>query len=241
MAAIRQVLDLTKNGLIKYTALGNIQGGLESFPGPTTAIYPINLNGFARKKAPGAAPDKPILFPMGHQYNGMAYNLNTVYISAKTANPDACYRFIKTIANHPELTASMPVRHSILNSPNFKTTVNPDLLALFTQADTLFNDARTIPFPLGDRGAITVSNRLVQHWLFEAFDVYTLNGGDLDAALRDAEGYAKGFLECAATLPALNMGDSGKGGVTESVKAYVDCAEHADSRLKAVLDPLVGR
>ncbi len=241
IAAIRQVLDLTKNSLIKYSALGNLSGGLDASPGPTTAIYPINLNDFALKKAPGSAPDKPILFPMGHQVNGLAYNLGTTYISAQSANPDACYRFIKAIANHPELTSAMPVRHSILSNATFKATVNPEVLALYNQADALLNNAQTIPFPLANRGSIAVSSMLVQHWLFEAFDAYALNSGDLNAALRDAESYAKGFLECAATLPALNTDEAGKNQLGESVKAYVDCAEHADSRLKSVLDPLVGR
>lgn len=240
VVAIRQVLDLTKNGLIKYTALGNLQGDFGAFPGATTAIYPVSLNGLATKKPPGAAPDKPILFPTGHEYSGFAYNLNTAYISAQSSSPDACYRFLKVIANHPELTASMPVRHSILTSPTFKNSVSADVWALYNQADALFKDARTIPFPLPNQGTITISNLLAQHWLFEAFDAYALNGGDLDAALRDAEGYAKGFLDCAASLPALTLADAGKSqALSNSALPYVECAERADSRLKPILDPLV--
>lgn len=235
VAAIRQTLDLARNGLIKYTALGNLLNSKDAYPGPTTAIYPSSLNNFRLKKAPGSAPDKSVLFPMGQEVNGLAYNIGTAYISAQAQNPDACYRFISTIVKHPELFSTMPVRHSLLSNLALKNAVSPDVLALYNQAETLLRDARTVPFPLYDKGTITLSNMLVQHWLFEAFDAYALGGKDLEPALRDAEAYAKGFLECAASLPPATLLDK----APDSAKSYVECAERADSRLKPVLDPLV--
>jgi ABC-type glycerol-3-phosphate transport system substrate-binding protein len=239
VAAVQQVLDLARNGYIHYDALGSFEGGAFGGPNDTTAIYPAPLNGLFRKVAPGTTPDKPVLFPSGHQFNGLAYDLGTAYISAQSQNPEACYRFISTLAQHPELFSTMPVRRSQLNDPAFQAATNPDVLALYTQVETLLADANTIPFPTFTKGA-NVSDFLFQHWLFQAFDTYVLNDGDLEAALSDAQQYATAFQTCAANLPPFDLGGVKESDIS-SLIPYVDCAEAADPSLKPILDPLVGR
>ncbi len=239
VTAIQQVLDLAKNGFIRYGALGSLTDGPNIGPTDTTAIYPNALNGFpGRKIAPGTTPDKSVLFPMGHQYTGMSYSLGTAYISTQSQNPEACYRFISTIAKHPELFSSMPARHSLLASQDLKASTNPDTLALYTQVDTLLKDSHTIAIPSFQKGDISVSNFLLQHWLFEAFDAYVLNGTELSAALQAAEGYARTYQGCAANLLPMTLGDANSK-APDTLKPYVDCAEKADNRLKPILDPLV--
>jgi ABC-type glycerol-3-phosphate transport system substrate-binding protein len=239
VTAIQQALDLAKNGYIGYNALGSLTSNFQNSPDNTTAIYPVSLNGFpGRKIAPGTTPDKPVLFPMGHQFTGLAYTLGTAYISTQTQNPEACYRFISTIAKHPELFPSMPARRSLLNSQELKASTSPEVLALYNQVDTLLKDSHTIAFPTFDKGTVSVSNFLLEHWLFEAFDVYVLNGADLTSALKDAEGYAKTYQGCTATLPPESL-LAANDQITDTTKAYVACAEKADSRLKPILDPIV--
>jgi ABC-type glycerol-3-phosphate transport system substrate-binding protein/beta-lactamase regulating signal transducer with metallopeptidase domain len=237
LTAIQQVLDLARNGYLHYEALGNLDGGGFGGPNETTAIYPASLNGLARKIPPGTMPDKPVLFPSGHQYNGLAYDLGTTYISAQSQNPEACYRFISTIAQHPELFSNMPVRRSQLNNPTFQAATNPDVLALYTQVETLLGDANTIPFPTFTKAVgANVSDFLFQYWLFQAFDTYVLEDADLEAALADAQTMAQAYQTCAANLPPVDLG-----GMTESdtnpIIPYVDCAKAADPSLEPILDP----
>ncbi len=129
-------------------------------------------------------------------------------------------------------------RRSLLDNEAFKATTNPDMLALYKQVDVLLKDSRTVAIPSFQKGNVTVSNFLLQNWLFEAFDAYVLNGADLNAALKDAEGYAKGYQGCTVNLPQMALAGAGS---SDALIAYVDCAEKADSRLKPVLDPLVSR
>ncbi|MEO8608276.1 MAG: extracellular solute-binding protein [Chloroflexota bacterium] len=240
VAGIQQVLDLARDGYIRYTALGNLGGGAFSGPDNTTAIYPSFLNGVGRKIAPGIVPDKPVLFPSGHDYTGLSYDIGTAYISAQSQNPEACYRFISTIAQHPELFSTMPARRSLLTNAAFQASTDPDILALYQQVETLLGDPQTVTFPISTKDGVGVSDFLFQHWLFGAFDSYVLNNGDLANALSDAQQMAQTYQTCAATLPILDLG-----GVNADNKSamtpYVDCAEGADPSLKPVLDPLIGR
>ena len=240
LAAIQQVLDLARNGYIHYDALGSFEGGAFGGLNNTTAIYPASLNGLARKIPRGAVPDKPILFPSGHQYNGLAYDLGTAYISAQSQNPEACYRFISTLAQHPELFSTMPARRSRLTDAAFQASTNPDVLALYQQVATLLTDANTIPFPTFSPGA-GVSDFLLQHWLFQAFDSYVLNDGDLAAALADAQQMAQAYQTCAVNLPPFDLSAVKGSGDNSSLIPYVDCAEAADPSLKPILDPQIGR
>jgi ABC-type glycerol-3-phosphate transport system substrate-binding protein len=240
--AIRQVLDLARNGNIRYSALSNLEGqSLTPAPDNTTAIYPSMLNRFARKVPRDMPPDLPVLFPRGEQYNGVAYNLGAGYISAGTSYPEACYRFISLLAQHPDLFSSMPVRRSLLSDPDFTSSTSPELLQLYQDLDQLLQDPHTVPFQNFDQNASTAASFLYERWLFEAFDSYVLNDRDLDVALQDAQTYANAFQTCAVNLPPIDLASTGKGGDMSAVIPYVDCAQLADSRLQPLLDPLVGR
>jgi len=46
---------------------------------------------------------------------------------------------------------------------------------------------------------------VIQNWLFEVFDSYILDNGDLDAALQDAQTYAAAFQSCTANLPSFYL------------------------------------
>jgi ABC-type glycerol-3-phosphate transport system substrate-binding protein len=239
--AIRQVLDLARGGLIHYDALGSFEGGSRGGFNQNTAVYPTMLNGLGRKVAPGTPPDNPVLFPGGHQYNGMAYDLGTAYISAQSQNPEACYRFISTIAQHPELFSTMPVRRSLLDNPAFQSSTNPDVMALYNQVATVLGEPNTVTFPAFADEA-NVSDFILEHWLFEAFDRYVLNDGDLETALANAQQMAQAYQTCAVNLPVIDLGGGGKAINDNRVLIpYVDCAELADPSLKPILDPLVGR
>jgi ABC-type glycerol-3-phosphate transport system substrate-binding protein len=237
VTAIQQVLDLARSGELRYSALGDFGATIPALPNNTTAVYSSPLDSRGRKIPRGATPDKAVFFPTGRQFNGVAYNLGAGYISTQSQNPEACYRFISTIAQHPELFSAMPVRRSLLASAALQAATAPDVLAMYQQVETLLSDPNTVAFPITGTG-LSITDFLLQHWLFQAFDAYVLSDSDLDSALADAQTYASAFQTCAATLPPLSLG-AVKGNDRSALVPYVDCAEHVDSSLKPVLDPLV--
>ena len=204
--AIRQVLDLARSGVIRYTALGDFGQTMSASPGEFTALYPLLWNNFGRKTPPGQTPDQPVLFPRGSRYNGVAYDLGAGYISAQSQNPEACYRFLSTLAQHPELFSAMPVRHSKLNDPAFTASTAPNVLAVYQALDARLQERNTVAFQGFAKGVSIANNLLVEHWLFQAFDNYVLNNADLASALQDGQTYAAAFTTCTATSAAARSG-----------------------------------
>ncbi|MEP7286703.1 MAG: extracellular solute-binding protein [Chloroflexota bacterium] len=242
--AIRQVLDLAKGGYIDYAAMGNLFVGGGDGPTDKTAIYPTRLHNQDRAEMGKKGPlnndtYKITLFPRGTQYNVIAYDLGTAYISAHAQNPEACYRLISTLAQHPELFSEMPARHAQLTNSALNVITNPDTVALYDQIDTLLKSPNTLAIPTMNYASGTVSMAILQNWLFEAFDGYVLNGKDLQPALQDAEGYAKAYQGCVANLPALNIGDANTN--LDNAKPYINCIATVDPRLKPMLDSITGQ
>src|SRR5258706_2578909 len=206
--ALRQVLDLAKQGYIKYTPLGGNQFDITPFPG-TGILTQDSLGAFAFR-LPGSASGKDdkhnlMLYPKGTDFAAVTYGLGTAYISAKSQTPEACYRFISTISRNVKLFSAMPVRRSMVNDPVLATVQNPDTVALYKQIDTLLQDPNTVAIPmlsLLNSGSVDVLYNL---WLYRAFDTYVLKDGDLDVALKDAETQAKTFQECSVNIPPFDQ------------------------------------
>lgn len=235
--AIRQVLDLARQGYIKYDELANINFG----GGPQNRdadIYTDVLNSFTLRQPINPTVNdayKPAPYPKGSQSAAISYSIGTAYISAKSQNPEACYRFSQALAKHPEFFAGMPARRSLLNDPT--ATQGPDTQTLYKELDNLMKDPNTISLPSlfggpGGGGMSAISGFLVQRWLYEAFDTYVLKGGDLDPALKQAETYAKTFQDCVAKIPPFDPATQNQ---RDYNRQFADCAIQADSRLKSLL------
>ncbi len=196
--AIQHVLDLAKQGYIKYEPLAGLTGGVTFSAIPDIPISTILLTPNTLK-TPNIS-----LYPRGSKYAALSYILRTGYISATAQNPEACYRWLTTLASHPELFDAMPARRSQLHDPALAASQGKDAMAFYSQIDSLLQDPSTVVIPsqLGGLGSPTLL--LEQRWLFKAFDAYVLNGADLDAALKEAEQMTNGFQECVSQLPASN-------------------------------------
>ncbi len=235
--AIRQVLDLAKNGYLKYEALGSLTGARFFGNNQMTApLYTDTLSLFSFRPNANDTPSayKPTTYPKGSKFAALSYNIGTVYISGKSKNPEACYRWISTVAKHSELFSQMPARRSLLNDPALASAQGADLVALYNDVANLLQDPNTISIPSQFAGGASPIGFLLQHWLYEAFDKYVLNGGDLEAALKDAETISKGFQECAVNLPPLDASDMQK--ARDYIKAFGDCAVKVDPKLKTLFD-----
>jgi ABC-type glycerol-3-phosphate transport system substrate-binding protein len=228
--AIRQVLNLAKDGYIKYTELGTLNFG---FGGRAESGTIVNqtLNAFVFARPTDTTTEdayKPTTYPRGTTFTAASYTIGTAHISATSQNPEACYRWISRIAGDPELFSAMPARRSSI--ANLSATQAPEVLSLYNTVDAILQDPNTISLPSLFDGGNAPTSFLFQYWLYQAFDAYVLKDKDLDVALAEAEGYAKAFQECAVNLPPLD--NSSQESAREYIKAFGDCATKVDARLK---------
>jgi hypothetical protein len=206
--AIRQVLDLAKQGYLKYDAVGNLMGGAFFNSGPTAPIYTASLSLFSFRRAVSDSkpnPYKPTVYPKGSKYGAASYNISTAYISAQSSSPEAAIAGFTTLAKHPE-----PLSHC-------RTPVAAQRLAqtrggrgaLYNETDKPLQDPNTIRVPIAVFQRTSLTGYLIQHWLYQAFD-NTLEDKDLEVALKDAEKISKGFQACTVNLPPLDASDMEK-------------------------------
>ncbi len=238
-AAIRQVLDLAKACLIDYKALG-ATFGIGAGGNPDAPFYSEQLSGLNFSPfgggASAAARDnskfEAVTFPKGSQSQALSYSEGTLYISAKAQNPDACYKWISTFAQHPELMSLMPVRHAQLNDSGLETNVGKALAAVYREVGQVLDAPGTLKIPSLFDGGSNISGFIVQYWLFQAWDDYVLNSKDLDVGLQTAQQYASGYTECAAALPAF---DPKQQKYNDYLRTVLTCATKVDPRLKGLL------
>jgi ABC-type glycerol-3-phosphate transport system substrate-binding protein len=235
--AIRQVLDLAKNGYIKYKALGGQTMDL-SPAAVSGALVQESLGAFSFRFGPLStdAKFKYVLYPQGTDYSAVTYNMGTLSISASSANPDACYRLISKLASDPTLFSAMPVRRSLLNSPELVAAQGQDIVELYKQIDTLLQNPDVIKVPVVSLFDNANTDVLLYLWLYRAFDGYVLEGKDLEAALKDAEMQGKTFQECQATIPTFDA--SSQDSQKVFLRAFRDCALKADPSLKPLFDQI---
>jgi ABC-type glycerol-3-phosphate transport system substrate-binding protein len=226
--AIQQVLDLAKKGYIKYTKLTANQGSTWS-SNNTTSIYTDSQNMTSYYSMGGENnPYRLANYPRGVNILPAAYSVGAAYISAQTANPEACYRWISTIARHPELFWAMPARRSLIDDPGTQSQ-GPDVVSFYRAFDKTLQDPSVLVMPAQIASA---DDYILGYFLNRAFDRYVLDNADLQAELKEAELFAKGYQECTANIAPMT------GTTTEELGAYYkqfsDCAIKIDPGLKSV-------
>ncbi|MBI1281960.1 MAG: extracellular solute-binding protein [Anaerolineaceae bacterium] len=233
ITALQQVLDLAKEGYIKYGELaGNGLASFISAGADRAPIYTESLSGFAFGAAvnAGADPYKLTTYPTGSTYNGATYSIGTAYVSAISQNPDGCYRWLSTLSRHPELFTGMPARLSLLDDPSVLAMQKPDETVFYKNFVILLQDPNTISFP-SLLSSASPSTFLIQRWIDKAFDNYVLHDGDLVGDLATAESYVKGFTECINALSPEDQRNQLK---------YIDCAGKVDPNMKSLFGAITG-
>nr|MBA3874677.1 hypothetical protein [Anaerolineae bacterium] len=242
--AIRQVLDLAKNGYLKYDKLSANTFIINGDDATAESIYDTALNGFSFRGRRGGGPAAPgqttttgttdayklTTYPTGTDASAVSYDVTTAYISATSQNPEGCYRWISYLSKHPEVLNAMPAFRSQL--ADVATVQSANAANYYTLLDNLIQQPSTIVFPSqGGGGFNSPANFLIQFWMNRAFDNYVLNNGTLETDLADAQTYSKAFQECIATIPALDP-------ATQDRRAfftqYTDCAKKADPTISGL-------
>ncbi|MBZ0296335.1 MAG: extracellular solute-binding protein [Anaerolineae bacterium] len=228
--AIRQVLDLAKDGYIEYNPL--VGGGTNfSFGRPEgVAMYSQLLNSlsFVGIDSDTENPYRLSTFPQGTQYSALSFDLGTGYISAFTPAIEPCYRFITAVADTPDLFENlMPVRRSQINSPDLVTAQGQEAADFYREMDRLMQQPNTVIIPSTFQAATdltSIGDAVLALWLNRAFDRYVLEDADLEVELEEAQLYASSYQGCAANVPPATEEDN----ILTYVQKYVDCAVQID-------------
>ncbi|MDX1992769.1 MAG: extracellular solute-binding protein [bacterium] len=236
--AIRQVLDLGKGGSYRYIDLtGTDPGGAATRENP---IYDEVLEGFNSNFLFSNEPYQLTLFPRGNQYNAASYEIGAAYISATAQNRDACYRFISTIAQHPELFTAMPARRSQIGAEAVLASQGQGTVDFYQQYSALLDQPSTVIFPSPLSASDSMSTALVKYWLSRAFDNYVLRNADLMQELASAETFARDFLTCTAALPAFNPAAPVEE-QDELFRSYAECAVQVDPSMEPLFRDILSQ
>lgn len=243
--AIRQVLDLAKDGYINYEQLANFGpgagfgGGDDVFP-----LYTQILNAFTAGNLAGIGDDEddnnnvnnpqiPVPFPAGTQYSAVNYDMGALYVSSSTDFADACYRFISSLSTNPALLTAMPARRSVISNPQLVTLQSPETVQLYTDIAFKLDDPSTIAIPTGFGGSVEgVGDALLGLWLIRAFDRYVLEDADLEAELEEAQLFSDNYRGCAAAVPPY---DPAVDQVFNYFGQFFDCAIQVDPSMEEIL------
>ncbi len=235
--AIRQVLDLAKDGLMAYNGLAETGGGglriIVGGPGETpTALYTELFSG----RGPGARivdangdtsvnPNPLVTFPTGSRA-ALSYELGAFYISASSLQAEACYRLITHLAGYPELYAGIPAQRSDIDAAaqdSAEAAFYHAFDALMQQPDTV-----TIPTVFGGGSPVSI---LQYYWLNRAADRYVLEDADLVVELTTAEQMTREYLSCVDAIPAFSPDLQD---FQTYVQQFTDCAVQVDPAAAAV-------
>lgn len=182
--AIRQVLDLVKDGVIAYAPLSDNLLSLEQ--GTVTGDEPFQVQNWYVPYQETRASST--LFPVGSRYAPVSYTLGVAGISAASPYPEACYRLISQLAEQPQLlTSGVPVRTSMQTA-----STSP----IYEQLVTRLNSPSALVFSQ----ATDTTAWIASYWLYRAFDRYVLAEADLLTELEKGEQLARDFLACAVTV-----------------------------------------
>ena len=233
-SAIRQVLDLARQGYLTYSALAgrDSSDSIGGVPIQSGILNAFSYRNFGPDGAINKDPYKVVSFPRGSKFNVVSYTIGAAYISAKAPHPEACYRWFQTLAKHIDLFSAMPARSSQIVNSVLTPIQSPDVVAYYKDVDALLKDPKTVVLP-GGFSYSSMSGYVVQYLLDRAFDRYVLKDANLDSELADAQTYAIAYQGCLATIPSVNSPDD----QDAYNKQVVSCAVKIDPSLKSLFGP----
>lgn len=238
--AVRQVLNLARDGYLNYQELAGNGGPSFSNDVPMfdAQLQPYGYR-FQNRGEEFGDPHRVVLFPRGTRYIPVSYMLGAGYISANSPTPEACYRFLSYISQHPELLFGIPAQRSLFDEAVALIDDNSDLAALYYAFDAALQEPDAVvvsdPFGFGSVADVSASfsNYLTIRWLNRAFDRYVLEDADLEFELSQAQQFSEEFHVCVATIPPLDRPLSQLSGEEAQAfaKQFQDCAVGVDPSL----------
>lgn len=182
--AVTAVLDLVKAGLIQYERLGDSDGF------DFVAIGGDDFDNIRASNFLGIVEDNTRLasYPNGSQYIPVSLSVGAGFIGVDSAHPEACYRWLSYVANHPYAFTDMPALLSTLDQPEASAAYDANILNLYQQLGEQARQPNAIN-PI-------VWNPYIMVWLNRAFDAYVFDDADLEAELLNAEQVTQSYIDC---------------------------------------------
>jgi hypothetical protein len=133
--------------------------------------------------------------PSGAQATPYAYDVTAFFVSAQTAQPEACYRLIRTLAQRPALFGGMPAYASLIDAAETAAARPPALVDFYRRYAEIINQPDTVrlrTLQQRQEPLVFVADRL----LARAFDRYVREDADLDAELAEAQRLSETVITC---------------------------------------------
>ncbi len=226
--AIRQVLDLARDGYIKYDGLSiTARSGLGSPERRQGAILVSLLQADFLPQGMGVIENTylPTTYPKGSSASLATYQVRAAYISASATNPEACYRWLSLVSKTPGLISGMPARRSVLDDPASAALLGEEKIDFYRRYDAYLSESETVVL---NYGGGPIADFFEKQWLFAAFDRYVLEDAELDAALAEAQMTVEAYRECTSAIPSP---DAAGAQVQEYYDQFTDCALKVDPSL----------
>lgn len=235
--ALRQTLDLAKDGYIDYTELDNDSmfvsggGGGGGGTGPTMYDAPGYIYNW-EDIGTEFNPHIPVTFPRGSDLIPLSYNIGAAYITSHTPYAEACYRWLSTIAQHPELYNEMPVRRSFATNEALIAIQGQQASDFYVGMFDLIDSPQAVMIPAGMGGGNTSPGAYIADmWFNKAIDAYVLEDADLETALEDAQTQIDEYRACTADIPEFDQMSADQEAWEAHYKLFTDCAISIDPSL----------
>ena len=245
--ALRQTLDLVKDGYIEYNALGDalFGGGGGGGFGNSVPVYESYLNQLdfrftnRNEDETFAETYQMVSFPRGMENIPVSYEVGAGYINSGTLNPKACYRLLTFISQSPTLFPSMPVRPAMID----QISDGEDMISTYQDLADVLSQPNTVTIPTPFAGFGNPGSLIVQIWMNRAFDAYVLEDADLEIVLAEAQTYINDYRVCTDSIEERTPEELSNMEQEEAIaysSQFSQCAVDVDPTLSDLLAPLLG-
>ena len=182
--AMRQVLGYAQQGISDYA---NLSLHMTSSIGQLD--HPLFIDDLADRFFEKDSDYNLVSFPDYGENALLSYSVGLGYINAKTAHPQACYDWIRSLSRRPDLFGGLPARTDLENSDEVTSAIAPNGAEFFKDLVRQLASEDTIVFPETDDWSAI-------RWLNEAFDKIVVQGAPLEATLESAQSKIDSYREC---------------------------------------------
>jgi ABC-type glycerol-3-phosphate transport system substrate-binding protein len=232
--ALRQVLDLAKAGSIDYAELdseANSAAAIFDDKGPTLydgPAYPADWKDLATAEN----PHMPVTYPRGSDLIPLAYGVGAGYISAQTPYAEACYRWLSTLVQHPELFGAMPARRSQITSEALLAAQGQLASEFYVSMFGMMDSPQAVMLPSVFGGTSSSAGAYIAEiWFNQALDAYVLENADLETTLTAAQGFIDDYSACVVGIEPLDSATADQQTWEAYYRQFTDCAVSVDPSL----------
>jgi len=210
VAALEQAVGFARQGLIQYSGYMNRDPGGFFNPSPdnVTMVMTTLQDGLYTRMSQDM-PDSPleIVALPGGTYQPVAYQLGMIYINPESPHIEACYDWMRTVSQRPELFGGLPADRTLLDDPAYIAQQGEDVITFYQSlVDRLTTPNRVqLPGLTGSVPSSTPGAWLEPHFLFHALDQAITEDADLVPLLNQADANLTQYRTCIDGIEILSV------------------------------------